>query len=118
MRGWSTTPDSRRTAPPRREWPGQYSGTLGKVGNCQIGVSISAVTDTASCPLNWRLFVPERWDDTLAATPEAAATIRDRRRRAGIPAEEGHREKWRLALEMIDELTGWNLAPPVVVADA
>ena len=28
----------------------QYSGTLGKVGNCQIGVSICAVTDTASCP--------------------------------------------------------------------
>src|SRR5918997_2485853 len=51
----------------------QYSGTLGKVGNCQIGVSISAVTDTASCPLNWRLFVPERWDDALAAAPEAAA---------------------------------------------
>src|SRR3954471_7768611 len=67
----------------------QYSGTLGKVGNCQIGVSVSAVTDFASCPLNWRLFVPERWDDALAATPEAAATIRDRRSRAGIPAEEG-----------------------------
>jgi SRSO17 transposase len=29
----------------------QYSGTLGKVGNCQIGVSVHAVTDTASCPL-------------------------------------------------------------------
>src|SRR3954471_24243031 len=43
----------------------QHRGALGKVGNCQIGVSISAVTDTASCPLNWRLFVPERGDDTL-----------------------------------------------------
>jgi SRSO17 transposase len=96
----------------------QYSGTLGKVGNCQVGVSISAVTDTASCPLNWRLFLPERWDDTLAATPEAAATIRDRRSRAGIPAEEGHRQKWRLALDMLDELAGWQLAPPVVVTDA
>src|SRR3954449_11597352 len=40
----------------------QYSGTLGKVANCQIGVSVHAVTDTASCPLNWRLFVPESWD--------------------------------------------------------
>ena len=48
----------------------QYSGTLGKVGNCQIGVSICAVTDTASCPLNWRLFVPESWDDAYATTPE------------------------------------------------
>jgi SRSO17 transposase len=96
----------------------QYSGSLGKVGNCQIGVSISAVTDAASCPLSWRLFVPERWDDTCATSPEAAAVIRDRRARAGIPAEAGHREKWRLALDMLDELAGWGLAPPVVVADA
>ncbi|RKR86688.1 SRSO17 transposase [Micromonospora pisi] len=40
----------------------QYSGTLGKVGNCQIAVSIHAATDTASAVLNWRLFVPESWD--------------------------------------------------------
>jgi SRSO17 transposase len=37
----------------------QYSSTLGKVGNCQIGVSVHAVTDAASCPLDWRLFLPE-----------------------------------------------------------
>src|SRR3954449_12391000 len=74
----------------------QYSGTLGKVGNCQIGVSICAVTDAASCPLScplsWRLFVPERWDDACAATPEAVAAIRDRRTRAGIPDSVRHRE--------------------------
>src|SRR5436305_1882867 len=96
----------------------QYSGTLGKVGNCQVGVSISAVTDVASCPLSWRLFLPERWDDACATSPEAAAAIAERRKRAGIPAEVRHREKWRLALDMIDELAGWGLAPPVVVADA
>src|SRR4051795_11783336 len=96
----------------------QYSSTLGKVGNCQIGVSICAVTDAASCPLNWRLFLPERWDDTLAATPEAAAAIRDRRARAGILDQARHRQKWRLALDMLEELAGWRLAPPVVVSDA
>src|SRR3954466_1769215 len=96
----------------------QYSGTLGKVGNCQVGVSISAVTDTASCPLNWRLFLPERWDDACAISPEAAAVARHRRGRAGTPAEQRHREKWRLALDMFDELAGWTLTPPVVVADA
>src|SRR3954470_17076974 len=94
----------------------QYSGTLGKVGNCQIGVS--AVTDAAYCPLSWRLFLPERWDDERAATPEAVAAIHDRRARAGIPDSVRHREKWRLALDMLDELAGWGLAPPVVVADA
>ena len=96
----------------------QYSGTLGKVANCQIGVSVSAVTDTASCPLDWRLFVPERWDDALAAAPEAAATIRARRTRAGMPDSVRHREKWRLALDMLDELAGWELTPPLLVADA
>ena len=41
----------------------QYSGTLGRVDNCQIGVSISAATDRASCPIAWRIFLPEAWDD-------------------------------------------------------
>jgi len=90
----------------------QYCGTLGKVANCQIGVSISAVTDAASCPLDWRLFLPERWDDDSAATPEQAAAIRARRARAGVPDSVRHREKWRLALDMLDELAGWQLAPP------
>ena len=96
----------------------QYSGTLGKVGNCQIGVSICAVTDAASCPLNWRLFLPPGWDDREAATPQDAAAIRSRRARAAIPEEQRHRAKWRLALDMLDELAGWRLAPPVAVADA
>src|SRR4051794_13429310 len=96
----------------------QYSGTLGKVGNCQVGVSVCAVTDAASCPLDWRLFLPERWDDAGVASPEAAAAVAERRARAGIPAEARHREKWRLALDMGDELARGGLAPPVVVADA
>ena len=37
----------------------QYSGTLGKTANCQLGVSVNAVTEQASCPLDWRLFLPE-----------------------------------------------------------
>jgi SRSO17 transposase len=96
----------------------QYSGTLGKVANCQIGVSVQAVTDAASCPLDWRLFLPERWDDSCATDEPAAAAIRARRARAGMPDSVRHREKWRLALDMLDELAGEALAPPVVVADA
>src|SRR4051794_1720503 len=40
----------------------QYSGTLGKVASCQIGVSVHAVTDHASAVLDWRLFIPQSWD--------------------------------------------------------
>ena len=87
----------------------QYSGTLGKVGNCQIGVSVHAVSDTASCPLSWRLFLPSSWDNT----PEAAA----RRKSCRIPDTEHHRPKWHLALEMLDELDGIGLRPAALVAD-
>src|SRR5213082_1782081 len=64
----------------------QYSGTLGKVGNCQVAVSICAVTDGASCPLNWRLFLPPGWDDREAATPQDAGPPG--------PDEQRHRAKW------------------------
>lgn len=69
----------------------QYSGTLGKVGNVQIGVTVHAVSDAASCPLDWRLFLPEAWDDTRAETNEQAALIQQRRQRAGIPDTVRHR---------------------------
>src|SRR3954467_7473330 len=84
----------------------QYCGTLGKVANCQIGVSVHAVTDAASCPLNWRLFLPQSWDDAAAATPEAAAAIAARRARAGLPADVRHHPKWRLAAGRLHGLGG------------
>ncbi|AZQ74923.1 IS701 family transposase [Streptomyces luteoverticillatus] len=85
----------------------QYCGALGKQANCQVAVSIHAATDTASCPLQWRLFLPEEWASDTA-----------RRTTTRIPPGVTHREKWRLALDMLDTLAGWNMSPPVVVADA
>ena len=96
----------------------QYSGSLGKVGNVQIGVSVHAATDQASCPLDWRLFIPEAWDDTCAETNEDAERAATRRTRAQIPDTVRHRPKWELALEMLDELAAWGLAPPLICADA
>jgi SRSO17 transposase len=85
----------------------QYSGTLGKVANCQVGVSIHAASDQASCPIDWRLFLPESWDQDQA-----------RRHAAHLPERVRHRPKWQLVLDMLDELDGWGLRPPVVVTDA
>jgi SRSO17 transposase len=85
----------------------QYCGALGKVANCQVGVSVHAVTDQASCPLDWRLFLPEEWDADV-----------ERRRKAHVPTSERHRPKWQLALDMLDELAAWELQAPVVLADA
>lgn len=85
----------------------QYSGTLGRTDNCQVGVSISAATDAASCPLDWRIYLPAEWDQDA-----------ERGAKAHVPDGVRHQPKWELALEMIDELTGWGLQPPPVCADA
>jgi SRSO17 transposase len=87
----------------------QYSGTLGKTANCQLGVSVNAVTEHASCPLDWRLFLPERWDEDAMATRRAACHL---------PEGVHHRPKWQLVLDMLDELAGWDLSPPVLLADS
>ncbi|WP_316765154.1 IS701 family transposase, partial [Streptomyces herbicida] len=85
----------------------QYCGALGKQANCQVAVSVHAVSDAASCPLNWRLFLPQQWAHDAV-----------RRRQTGVPEDVGHREKWRMALDALDELATWRLVPPVVVSDA
>jgi SRSO17 transposase len=85
----------------------QWCGALGKQANCQVAVSLHAATDTASVPISWRLFVPEEWDGDA-----------ERRAKTGIPDGVGHREKWRLALDLIDEAISWGLSPKVIVADA
>src|SRR5215210_1351624 len=105
-----------------------YSGTLGKVGNCQIGVSVHAVTDWASAAIDWRLFLPKSWDDTTTTDAADVTDIQARRARCKIPDAVRHREKWRLALDMLDEILGgpqadattggWDLSPRPVVADA
>ena len=45
----------------------QYCGTLGKTGDCQIGVSVNVVTrHPLPGAVDWRLYSPESWDDTSA----------------------------------------------------
>jgi SRSO17 transposase len=64
----------------------QYCGEVGKVANCQVAVSVNAVSDAASCPLDWRLFLPAEWDEDA-----------ERRARAKIPNDVRYRPKWQLA---------------------
>jgi SRSO17 transposase len=84
----------------------QYCGALGKTANCQVLVSVNAASDRASCPLGWRLFLPQAWD-----------ADQDRRERARIPEDVRHVPKWQLALKILDELLGWGLERRVVQAD-
>ena len=92
----------------------QYTGTAGKVTNCQAGVSLHLASDAASAAVDWRLFLPESWDP---ASPKADPAKVARRTKCGIPEEVGHVEKWQLALDMIDETRSWGIEVPLVVAD-
>src|SRR6266480_7933072 len=64
----------------------QWSGTLGKVDNCQVTVSVHAVGAHGTLPLGWRLYLPQEWCDDLP-----------RRRKAKIPDEIVFRTKPQLA---------------------
>lgn len=68
----------------------QYSGTLGKVGNCQVGVFLGYASDLGHALVDGRLYLPERWTDDRA-----------RCRAAGIPDEVEFRTKPALALAML-----------------
>jgi SRSO17 transposase len=92
----------------------QYTGTAGKVTNCQAGVSLHVASDGASAAVGWRLFLPESWDP---ASPKADPAKVARRGPCCVPAEVGHVEKWQLALDMIDETRSWGIEIPLAVAD-
>jgi SRSO17 transposase len=84
----------------------QYSGTLGKIGNCQLGVSVHAVGERGTLPLGWALYLPEEWCDD----PE-------RRRRAKIPAGVGFQTKPELGVGLIERAVGWAIPRAPVLGD-
>src|SRR5580658_6246931 len=84
----------------------QYSGTLGKIGNCQIGVSVHAVGAKGTVPLGWALYLPEEWCED----PE-------RRRRAKIPADVEFQTKPELGRELIERAGGWDIARAPILGD-
>src|SRR5215831_3161719 len=91
----------------------QYSGTLGKVANCQVVVSAHYVADepTNSAPVHWpltaQLYLPEAW-----------ATEPARRAKVHVPTEVAFQTKPELALALIDQARAWGVPFAWVVADA
>jgi SRSO17 transposase len=85
----------------------QYSGTLGKVGNCQIALTCCDSDPQATWPVGVRLYLPRAW----AADPE-------RRGKARVPAELTFQTKPEIALALLDEARAWGVPHRCVVADA
>ena len=83
----------------------QYSGTLGKTGNCQIGVSVHAVGRRGTVPLGWALYLPEDW-----------CTDPQRRRKAKIPDEVVFKTKPQLGVELVEQAADWDVPKAPVSA--
>lgn len=84
----------------------QYSGTLGKIGNCQIAVSLHAVGERGTLPLGFSLYLPEEW-----------CADSERRRAAKIPARIVFRTKPQLASALVERASGWELPAAPLLAD-
>jgi SRSO17 transposase len=84
----------------------QYSGTLGKIGNCQIAVSVHAVGARGTLPLGFALYLPEEWCADL-----------ERRRKAKIPDGVVFRTKRRLAASLCERAADWRLPAAPILAD-
>jgi len=84
----------------------QYSGTLGKIGNCQIGVSLHAVGSRGTVPLGWALYLPEEW-----------CADRQRRRRAKIPEEVVFKTKPELGGGLIERAAGFAIPRAPLLGD-
>jgi SRSO17 transposase len=68
----------------------QYSGTAGKIENCQIGVLLAYASRHGHTLIDRELYLPKEWCDD-----------RERCRRAGIPDEQAFATKPALALQML-----------------
>jgi SRSO17 transposase len=84
----------------------QWSGTLGKIDNCQVTVSLHAVGERGTLPLGWSLYLPEEWCDDL-----------DRRRKAKVPEALSFQTKPALAADLAEQASGWQIASAPVLAD-
>jgi SRSO17 transposase len=72
----------------------QYSGTAGRIENCQIGVFMTYASPKGHSVIDRRLYIPKEWLDDAK-----------RRVEAGIPETVGFQTKPQMALEMIHEAT-------------
>jgi SRSO17 transposase len=84
----------------------QYSGTLGKIGNCQVTVSVHAVGERGTLPLGWALYLPEEWCEDGP-----------RRRKAKIPDDVAFATKPELASDLCAQAAAWDIPRAPVLGD-
>ena len=68
----------------------QYSGTLGKIDNCQIGVFLTYASAEGFAPIDRQIYLPKEWMDDA-----------DRCKAAGVPEDVEFTTKPQMALAML-----------------
>jgi len=84
----------------------QYSGTAGRIENCQIGVFLAYASPRGHAFVDRELYLPQEWADDQA-----------RRRDAGVPAEVAFQTKPQLARTMLERALAHELPARWVTAD-
>jgi SRSO17 transposase len=84
----------------------QYSGTLGKTGNCQVTVNCHYAERTLAWPVATRLYLPKEW-----------ATDGERRAKAKVPQEVVFQTKPQIALDLLDRARRLGVRYAAVTAD-
>ena len=85
----------------------QYSGTAGKVENCQIGVFLTYASSQGQAFLDRELYLPESW----ISDPQRCAA-------AGIPEDIEFKTKPELALKMLKRASEAGMTFPWVTGDS
>jgi SRSO17 transposase len=85
----------------------QYSGTAGRIENCQIGVFLGYVSSRGRVLLDRELYLPKEWADDAT-----------RRTEAGVPKSVAFATKLVLARRMIDRAVAAGVPATWVTADA
>jgi SRSO17 transposase len=85
----------------------QYTGTVGKRENCQVGVFLAYASGRGQAFIDRELYLPEEW-----------ALDKERRQRAGVPDEVGMRTKPELAKVMLGRALEAGVKAAWVVADS
>src|SRR5207244_4062726 len=84
----------------------QYTGSAGKVTNCQVGVSLTVATRTEQVPIDFALYLPEAWTEDHT-----------RRDEARIPADVQFATKPELSLQLMQRALNDGIPPGLVLAD-
>ena len=85
----------------------QYSGTAGRIENCQIGVFLCYASERGSAFIDRELYVPQEWADDEARRSEAA-----------LPKEIGFATKPQLARAMLERAFAAEVPCAWVIGDA